>query len=82
MISRRELIVGTLAASVSYDGPDHASELPCARRHKARVAKPRAGSRRPFRYSFIHFAVDSAGELYIFSKSDGMIRTVVGGANK
>ena len=25
-----------------------------------------------------HFAVDAAGELYIFSKTDGMIRAVTG----
>jgi hypothetical protein len=25
-----------------------------------------------------HVAVDAAGELYIFSKTDGMIRAVVG----
>jgi hypothetical protein len=29
-----------------------------------------------------HVAVDGAGELYIFSKTDGMIRIVVGGAVK
>lgn len=29
-----------------------------------------------------HFAVDAAGELYIFSKSDGMIRAVTGAMAK
>ncbi len=29
-----------------------------------------------------HFAVDAAGELYIFSKSDGMIRAVTGATAK
>ena len=28
----------------------------------------------------VHVAVDRAGELYLFSKSDGMIRAVVGSA--
>jgi len=28
----------------------------------------------------VHVAVDGAGELYLFSKTDGMIRAVVGGA--
>jgi hypothetical protein len=30
--------------------------------------------------SDIHFSVDNAGELYVLSKSDGMIRTVVAAA--
>jgi hypothetical protein len=30
----------------------------------------------------VHVAIDAAGELYIFSKSDGMIRTVVQAASK
>ena len=30
--------------------------------------------------SDIHFWADSAGELYVMSKSDGMIRKVVGAA--
>ena len=29
-----------------------------------------------------HFAVDAAGELYIFSKSDGMIRVVTGASQR
>jgi hypothetical protein len=32
--------------------------------------------------SDIHFSVDADGELYILSKSDGVIRTVVGAASK
>ena len=32
--------------------------------------------------SDIHFCVDANGELYILSKSDGVIRTVVGASSK
>jgi hypothetical protein len=32
--------------------------------------------------SDIHFSLDASGELYILSKSDGMIRAVVGGVSK
>ena len=56
-----------------------------------RVSLPRRERRRPCRAGRLCLAtgarmrtsrVDAAGELYIFSKTDGMIRIVVGGAIK